>query len=68
LLKIADQRLRQICKIFFCSGAVVGFSILWPFLIQFRLAPMKIHLDKASDALRDALQRFLPVQIGPTMC
>jgi len=26
---------------------------LWPFLIQFRLAPMKIHLDKASDALRD---------------
>jgi len=53
LLKIADQRLRQFVKYFFVPGAVAGFSILWPFLIQFRLAPMKIHLDKASDALRD---------------
>src|SRR5260370_19800970 len=53
LLKIADQRLPQFAKYFFVPGAIAGFSILWPFLIQFRLAPNKIHLDRASDALRD---------------
>jgi hypothetical protein len=53
LLKIADTRLRQFAKQFLVPGAVVGFCILWPFIIQWRLAPTKTHLDKASDALRD---------------
>jgi len=53
LVRIADRRLQQFAKHFFVPGVVAGFGILWPFVIQFRLAPTKIHLDKSSDALRD---------------
>jgi hypothetical protein len=53
LLKFADKRLQQFAKYFLIPGVVAGFCLLWPFLIQFRLAPNKIHMDSASDALRD---------------
>jgi len=52
-LKIADNRLQQFAKHFLVPGSVVGFCILWPFLIQWRLAPTTTNFDKASDALRD---------------
>jgi hypothetical protein len=53
LLKIADNRLRQFARYFLLPGAAAGFCILWPFVIQWRLASTTIHLDKASVALRD---------------
>jgi len=53
LLRVGERRFQQFARYFLVPGGVAGFSILWPFLIQFRLAPNKIHLEKASDALRD---------------
>lgn len=53
LLKFADNRLRQFARYFLAPGAVVGFCILWPFFIQWRLVSTTIHFGKASDALRD---------------
>jgi hypothetical protein len=38
---------------FFFPGVAAGLSVLWPYLIQARLAQTKIQLDKASDAARD---------------
>ena len=53
LLKFADSRLQQFVRYFLAPGAVVGFCILWPFFIQWRLSSTTIHFGKASDALRD---------------
>ena len=48
-----DRALRDFAKYFLLPGAIAGFCILWPFLIQARLAHTKIQLEKASDAVRD---------------
>jgi hypothetical protein len=48
-----DPALRDFAKYFLLPGAVAGFCILWPYLIQARLAHTKIQLEKASDAVRD---------------
>ncbi|HEV1994815.1 MAG TPA: hypothetical protein VGR03_10820 [Candidatus Acidoferrum sp.] len=48
-----DGALREFAKYFIFPGVAVGFCVLWPFLIQARLAQTKIQLDKASDAARD---------------
>jgi uncharacterized membrane protein len=47
------RALRDFEKYFILPGTVVGFCVLWPFLIQARMSQTKIQLDKASDALRD---------------
>jgi len=44
---------REFAKYFIFPGVAVGFCVLWPFLIQARLAQTKIQLEKASDAVRD---------------
>jgi hypothetical protein len=53
LLQFADTRLQQFAKYFLLPGALVGFCILWPFLIQWRLAANNLYKLKASEALRD---------------
>lgn len=53
LLKFRDRKLWEFAKYFLAPGAVFGFCLLWPYLIQFRLAPTKIHMDRASEAVRD---------------
>jgi len=53
MLKFNDTLLQRFAEYFLVPGAVVGFCILWPFLIQWRLASTTIHFGKASDALRD---------------
>jgi uncharacterized membrane protein len=52
-LQLRDRALRHFSKYFIFPGAAVGLGVLWPFLIQARLAQTKTQLDKASDALRD---------------
>jgi uncharacterized membrane protein len=53
VFRFRDRTLRDFAKYFIFPGVAVGFSLLWPFLIQARLAPTNTHLDKASDAIRD---------------
>jgi hypothetical protein len=53
VFQFQDRALRDFASYFILPGAAVGFCILWPFLIQARLAQTKIQLDKASDAVRD---------------
>jgi hypothetical protein len=53
LSNLAGARLRQFAKYFLVPGAIVGFCILWPFLIQFRFGPVNIYRAKASDVLLD---------------
>ena len=53
VLRFHDRAVRDFAKYFIFPGTSVGFCILWPFLIQARLAQSKIQLDKASDAIRD---------------
>ena len=53
LLSIADARLRQFAKYFLFPGALVGFCILWPYMIQFRLGSVNVYKAKVSDILRD---------------
>jgi len=53
LLKITASKLRQFAASFLAPGAAVAFCILWPYLIQWRMAHTIIHFQKASDALRD---------------
>jgi len=55
LLSIADARLRQFAKYFLFPGALVGFCILWPYLIQFRLGSVNVYKAKVSDVLRDVV-------------
>ena len=53
VLWFQDRKVRDFAMYFIFPGIVVGFCILWPFLIQARLAQSKIQLAKASDAIRD---------------
>jgi 4-amino-4-deoxy-L-arabinose transferase-like glycosyltransferase len=53
LFKIDKSDVRSFAQYFIFPGTAVGFCILWPFLIQWRLAPSNTPLDKASDAMRD---------------
>src|SRR5713101_8188918 len=53
VFRFRDRALRDFAKYFILPGVSVGFCVLWPFLIQARLAQTKIQLDKASDAVRD---------------
>ncbi len=53
LFKIGKGQVRSFAHYFILPGTAIGFSILWPFLIQWRLAPTNTHLDKVSDAMRD---------------
>jgi hypothetical protein len=48
-----DRVVSDFAKYFLLPGAAAGFCILWPYLIQARLAHTKIQLEKASDAVRD---------------
>jgi len=52
-LHFRDLRLRKFATYFIFPGAAAGFCILWPYLLQARVAHTKIQLDAASDALRD---------------
>jgi uncharacterized membrane protein len=53
VFKFSDHAVRDFAKYFILPGAAVGFCILWPFLIQARVAQAKTHLNRASDAVRD---------------
>jgi hypothetical protein len=53
LTKFGDRRLRIFGRHLILPGLSVGFCILWPYLIQARLAQSKIYMDKISDAIRD---------------
>lgn len=53
LLKIRDHRLHRFAKYFLLPGAVTGFCILWPYLIQARPAHFYAGLASARDAIRD---------------
>jgi 4-amino-4-deoxy-L-arabinose transferase-like glycosyltransferase len=53
LFRFQERAIREYAKYFILPGLAAGFCILWPFLIQARLAQAKIQLDKASDAMRD---------------
>ena len=53
LLSIANARLQQCAKYFIVPGSLVGFCIMWPFLIQFRLDSTIVYKAKASEILRD---------------
>jgi hypothetical protein len=53
VFRFRDREVREFAKYFLFPGVAVGFCVLWPFLIQARLAQSKIQLDKASDAIRD---------------
>jgi hypothetical protein len=53
LLSFSDARLRQFAKYFVLPGAIVGFCILWPYMIQFRLGSANVYKAKVSDVLRD---------------
>jgi hypothetical protein len=50
----AASALRSLWRYFVVPGALVGVSILWPFLIQVRPAQFNRSLPRASDALRDS--------------
>jgi uncharacterized membrane protein len=51
--RFRDSAVREFAKYFLFPGVAVGFCVLWPFLLQARLAQTKIELGTASDALRD---------------
>jgi uncharacterized membrane protein len=53
LLTIADARHRQFAKYFVVPGSLVGFCILWPYMIQFGLGSANVYKAKVSDVLRD---------------
>ena len=53
IFRFRERAIREYAKYFFLPGLAAGFCILWPFLIQARLAQTRIQLDKASDAVRD---------------
>lgn len=53
MLKLRDSTLRDLGRYFVLPGVAVGFCIMWPFLIQFRLGQARTNLNKASDAIRD---------------
>jgi hypothetical protein len=53
LLKFRERRVQQFATYFLAPGAVTGFCLLWPYLIQFRLVHLKIRYQDASMAVRD---------------
>ena len=53
VFRFRERALRDFAKYFILPGVVVGFCVLWPFLLQARLGQTKIQLNKASDAVRD---------------
>ena len=53
LLHFGDRRFREFAKHFLFPGAATGFCILWPYLLQARLAHSAIQMKNASDAIRD---------------
>jgi hypothetical protein len=53
IFQFRDRALREFAKYFILPGAAVGLCILWPYLLQARLAQTKIQMDTAANALRD---------------
>jgi uncharacterized membrane protein len=53
LLRLRDPRVRGFAKYFLFPGAATGFCLLWPYLIQARVAQTTIHLENPVAALRD---------------
>ena len=53
VFRFRDRAVHDFAKYFILPGVAAGLCILWPFLLQARLAQTKIQLDKASDAVRD---------------
>jgi 4-amino-4-deoxy-L-arabinose transferase-like glycosyltransferase len=53
VFQFRDRTVREFAKYFILPGAAVGFCVLWPYLLQARVAQTKIQMDKASDAVRD---------------
>jgi len=51
--QLRDRAVREFAKYFILPGTAVGFCILWPYLLQARLAQSKIQMDTAANALRD---------------
>ncbi len=56
LLKTADYRLRQFIKYFLVPGAVTGFCLLWPYLIQVRPSHFYAGQTNARSAIRDVFE------------
>lgn len=56
LLKAADKRFQQFATYFLVPGAVTGFCILWPYLIQARPSHFYAGQASARDSLRDIFQ------------
>lgn len=59
LLNIADARLRQFAQYFLLPGALVGFCILWPYMIQFRLGTANVYKAKVAGVLHDVFNSSL---------
>jgi hypothetical protein len=53
VLAFRESATRKFAAYFVFPGVLAGLFILWPFLIQARLAQSKTQLDSASDALQD---------------
>jgi uncharacterized membrane protein len=53
LFRLRDRRVRDFAKYYLFPGAATGFCILWPYLIQARVAQTTIHLENPTTALRD---------------
>ena len=56
MTRVRDPRLHAFAKYFVSPGVAVGFCLLWPYLIQVRLAPSVLHLirlESASMALQE---------------
>jgi hypothetical protein len=52
-LKSRDYTVHDLVRYLVLPGLAVDFCILWPFLIQARMAQTKTSLDNASDSIRD---------------
>lgn len=53
LTRWRDRRVREFAKYYLFPGAATGFCILWPYLIQARVAQTTIYLNDPKAALRD---------------
>jgi len=53
LAKLRDHTLHTFARFFVAPGVVVGFCLLWPYLIQVRFGQYKMNMDRGSDSLRD---------------
>jgi hypothetical protein len=56
LIKFRARTVQIFAQYFVLPGIAIGFSILWPFLIQVRLVQLEINMHRASDAVRNAFE------------